>query len=80
MILQAFLAPSRDVREGRERYMQLLGTPLSDIALGEIRQSLNHSIILGDDRFRRQVESMRKRKLGRVKPGRPPKQQMREAL
>ena len=57
----------------REAYRRLFCTQLSTETLDEVRAALQHNHVLGGARFREHVSSMLGRRLGRGRPGRPPK-------
>ena len=57
----------------REAYRALFGTQLSAQTLDQVRAALQHNHVLGGARFREQVAVMLGRRVGRGRPGRPPK-------
>jgi len=57
----------------REAYRALFCTQLSAETLEQVRAALQHNHVLGGTRFREQVATMLGRRLGRGRPGRPPK-------
>lgn len=52
-------------------YRALFESAISYQQLHEIREALNHDLLLGESRFKEQIETMTKRRLTPGKAGRP---------
>ena len=59
----------------QRRYRELFRDALADSLLQEVRAAVNHCHVLGNQRFKAQVEAMLGRKLGTGRPGRPRREQ-----
>jgi putative transposase len=56
------------------RYRQLFEVALGEQMLAEIRGAVNHCHVLGGERFKTEIETMLRRRLGTGRPGRPRKE------
>jgi putative transposase len=59
--------------ERQEAYRALFRNPLEPGAIADIRDALNHELVVGASRFKDEVETMTKRRTRLGKPGRPSK-------
>ena len=67
----AYLQLGDSVEQRCMAYRNLFSEGLDDVLLNQVRDAVQHNHVLGNERFKRQIEKMLARKLGTGKPGRP---------
>jgi len=68
---EVYRALGEDSSSRTQRYRELFTDTLSDETLQELRNSVNRNHVLGDGRFRDQIEAMLQRRIGNGCRGRP---------
>ncbi len=68
---EAYLGLGRDAEARQRAYRGLFEHHIAPGELDVIRKSLRHNHVLGDDRFREEIEQMLGRRIGQAGPGRP---------
>jgi putative transposase len=66
-----YLNLERDSDKRRENYRELFKHQLSDTVLEQIRKATNKGMIVGNDRFREEIETLTGRRVKEKKRGRP---------
>jgi putative transposase len=70
---QVYLALHKNTQERQQAYRSLFNDVLSDDQLSQIRKCTNAGAVIGNERFRKQIESMLGRSVPTGKMGRPRK-------
>jgi putative transposase len=66
-----YLALGKTSDSRRDNYRELFRPCLDDAVLQDIRSSLNSGMVLGSDRFKREIETLTGRRVRPKKRGRP---------
>ena len=66
-----YLNLGRDSDKRRKNYRELFKHHFSDTVLEQIRKATNKGMIVGNDRFREEIEALTGRRIKEMKRGRP---------
>ena len=68
---EQYLMLGSDTEQRQRRYRELFRHHIDDKLLHEIREAVNQELVLGNERFKDEIEQMLKRRVRPGKPGRP---------